>query len=346
MKQVSVIIPFRGDVGTLRWALDGFARQRLPEDVSLDVRVGGDGCAPPEYAPTAGMSDSRIRFTFTSFPRGGVADTKNRLLEGINSDVLIFANADTRPEPGFVSAHVQRIFSLPSGTMVLGSSPYERLARRTVFDVLKEETSMIFFYERMEPHHFYDYRHAWNLNVSVRFGDFQHAGGFAAALRPYGYEDLDFAFKVMGEKAALYFDPDARVTHRHPMSLDEYLNREESLGCVVPNLARVNPRVFELLFGTRDLDYLARDFRIWTSMDAASHRWTYKRLVEWAPEPEGVLEEAGTAERKRLLLTLYQMHIPLKRLAFRLGFLRGLELMDDSRWLDRGSHGLWKQAIQ
>ena len=30
-------------------------------------------------------------------------------------------------------------------------------------------------------------------------------------------------------------------------------------------------------------------------------------------------------------MAFYQMHVPLKRLAFRLGFLKGLKLTEDSR---------------
>lgn len=345
MVKVSVILPFRGDAPTLRWALDGFAAQRLPANVAVDIRVGGDGCAPPAYVPPAASSDARIRFTLLSLPRSGVAGTKNLLIENIQSDVLIFANADTRPDANFIAAHVARLLSLSKGFMVLGSAPYEPSSQKSVFDALKEESPAIFFYDRLEPNKCYDYRHAWNLNVSVRHGDFQKAGGFCPLLRPYGYEDLDFAFKVMGEKAAIFYDPAAIVTHRHPMSLDQYLDREEALGSVAPVLSRTNPQLFHSLLGRRDLDALASEYRIWTAMDIESHRWIYRQLSDWVTQPDRILGDPGSEHRKRQILTLYQMHIPLKRLAFRLGFLRGLDLIDDSRWLDRGPQGLWKQAI-
>ena len=344
MIRVSVIIPFRGNPDTLLWALDGFGRQDLPDDISLDIRVGGDGGAPPAFAPS--IEHPRTKFTLRSLPRSGVAGAKNLLLENVQTDILIFANADTRPLPSFVSTHVHRLLSLPEQSMVLGSSPYESSSNPTVFDALKEESPMIFFYDRLQPHHLYDHRHAWNLNVSVRHSDYLRAAGFSTALRPYGYEDLDFAFKVMGDIPAVYYDPDAIVIHRHPMTLDDYLNREEALGTVAPVLARVNPPLFQSLFGTTDLAKLASDYRLWISMDTPSHRWTYQRLADWAHRSETALGPKGSEERSRLLLTLYQLHIPLKRLAFRLGFLRGLDLIDDARWLQRGATGLWQKAIQ
>jgi hypothetical protein len=343
MTRVAVIIPFRGDPATLRWTLEGFARQILPERVTLDVRVGGDGSALPNDVPQP--LDSSIQFSMIALPHSGVAGAKNLLLANYDTDVLIFANADTRPEARFVAAHVERLLSLPEQHMVLGSSPYEGSAQ-TVFDCLKEHSPMIFFHSQMKLNQFYDYRHAWNLNVSVRVNDFVRAGGFSDALRPYGYEDLDFAYKVMGENKAVYFEPTARVVHRHPMTLENYLDREEALGCVAPNLLRVNPAAFASLFGSRDLTSLAEQYRTWTAMDIQSHRWTYQRLGEWMNQPAAVLGAAGDESRGRLLMTLYQMHIPLKRLAFRLGFLRGLDLMDDSRWQERGPRGLWRSALQ
>jgi N-terminal domain of galactosyltransferase len=343
MLQVSVIIPFRGDADTLRWVLDGFACQRLPENMLVDVRVGGDGCSLPPAPPVP--PDTPLRFSMRTLPRSGVAGAKNLLLQGIQSDVLIFVNGDTRPDVHFIAAHASRLLSLPQAAMVLGSAPYESGAGKTVLDALKEESPMVFFYDQLQPHQSYDYRHAWNLNVSVRGEDVRRIGGFSVNLRPYGYEDLDFAWRLMGTKAAVFYDPAAAVTHRHPMTLDEYLNREEGLGTVAPVLYRVNPTLFQSLFGPRNLDVLAGDYRAWTSMDAASHRWIYQRMTEWCDQPESALGAPGTDERRRLVHTVYQMHIPLKRLAFRLGFLRGLELLDDSQWLQRTHQGLWKQAI-
>jgi hypothetical protein len=341
---VSVIIPFRGNAESLRWVLEGFARQILPPDVLVDVHVGGDGCSPPPAPPAP--PGAVLRFKMRSLPRSGVAGAKNLILQGVQSDVLIFVNADTRPDANFIAAHVSRLLSLPHGAMVLGSAPYESVAGKVVLDALKEESPMVFFYSQLQPHTYCDYRHAWNLNVSVRGEDFRRVGGFSAALRPYGYEDLDFAWRLMGGKSCVYYDPAAAVTHRHPMTLDEYLNREEGLGTVAPVLYRVNPALFQSLFGPRDPHALAGDYRVWTSLDAASHRWAYQRLSEWCNLPETVLAAPRSDERRRLVLTLYQMHIPLKRLAFRLGFLRGMELLDDSQWQQRTSQGLWKRAIQ
>ena len=49
--------------------------------------------------------------------------------------------------------------------------------------------------------------------------------------------------------------------------------------------------------------------------------------------------------RANMLHTFFQLHMPLKRLAFRLGFLRGVELMDDRNWEQRKPTGLWRSVV-
>jgi hypothetical protein len=66
-------------------------------------------------------------------------------------------------------------------------------------------------------------------------------------------------------------------------------------------------------------------------------------MQAWAGLGEEVL---GRGEgRRRVLETVYQMHVPLKRLAFRLGYLRGMELRADARWEERRATGLWRAAV-
>lgn len=351
---VSVIIPFRGDAQLLHWTLQGYAQQQLPPDTTLDVLVGGDGCLAP--APPTAPATPQIRFHTQELPRMGAAAIRNALAAHTTADLIIFGNADARPDPDMVSTHVRTLLALPPGSMVLGSAPWETPTGgggATVFDALLADSPAVFFYHQLQPHHWYDFRHAWTLNLSLRAADYAAAGGFEPRLRPVYYEDLAFGHRVMtltGDPAArgptrpgIYYQPAARVLHRHPTTLDQYLNREELLGLMAPVLATYAPDVFAALHSTATLAQLAQDYRAWLKLDAPMHQWIHSRLAEWATLPATTL---GTGDsRQRTLLTIYQMHIPLKRLAFRLGFLRGLDLTDDTHWLDRTPQALWKHHL-
>ncbi|HUO06706.1 MAG TPA: glycosyltransferase family 2 protein [Phycisphaerae bacterium] len=338
--RIAVIIPFRGDSAVLAWALEGFAAQRLDDGTQLEVRLCGDGVVVPSLTR---VSNPRITFQSVSSPRVGISEAKNLLLRDRPADVVIFANADTRPHSEFVQAHVRRLLSLPANSMVLGASPYEASSNPTVFDVLKEESPMIFFYRGLRGGDCCDFRHAWNLNVSVRYEDLERIRFFNSQFRPYGFEDLDLAFRLMGHSPNVYFEPAAAVVHRHPMTFDDYLQREELLGVMSPVLHAQNPVVFKQLHGTDDLDALTAQFQSWLTLDRAMHGWIYKRMQEWNSLPATALGMGN--ERDRLVMALYQMHVPLKRFAFRAGFLQGLQWREDGRWQERRSIGTWKKAL-
>jgi hypothetical protein len=335
--EVAVVIPFRGDAGVLRWTLEGFAGQQLPSGVRVEVRLCGDGNPLPALPADTDV----VQFSGITTERVGVAEAKNLLLRNKPCDVVIFANSDTRPDARFVAAHVARLASLPANHMVLGAAPYERSATPTVFDVLKEDSPMIFFYNQMKAHELYDYRQCWTLNLAVRYADIERIGFFDPRFRPYGYEDLDLGFRLLGRQTrGIYFEPAAIVTHRHPMSFDDYLNREELLGVMSAVLHDVNRELFRALFGSESLEQLADRYRVWTELDRPMHTWIYRRMQEWNVLPAEALG-SGDA-RQRLLMTIYQMHVPLKRFALRRGFLRGMELRADERWKERTSIGAWR----
>ena len=343
---ISVIIPFRdrGDLRLLHWTLEGYAGQKLAAGHTLEVLVGNDGAEAPALAGL--NTPPSIRISAHGFPRIGAAAVRNHLAEKVSAQtqLLVFGNADARPATDMVQQHATAMASLPPGSMVLGSAPWEKPPAPTVFDVLLTDSPMVFFYNQLKPNTWYDFRHAWTLNLSVRLSDFQTAGGFCETLRPVYYEDLALGFRLLGpEKKGILYHPAAQVLHRHPTTLEQYLDREELLGLMAPVLARAVPEAFAALFGTRDAAALAPAYQNWLALDRPMHQWIYRRLQEWAALPERALGDGE--QRQRTLMAVYQMHIPLKRLAFRLGFIKGLALAGDERWQERKPEGLWRAIV-
>ncbi len=369
--RVAVIIPFRGDPALLQWTLEGYAQQILPPDITLEVLIGADGCPtphPPHISPP-------LRLTTSQFPRMGAAAVRNALVAQTDAEILILGNADARPDPDMVAIHVATLMSQPTGNLVLGAAPWETLTTPcipslppptpplnlplsppvtplsptvlgpNVFDLLLAETPLIFFYNQLKANELYDFRHAWSLNLSVRRADYLRAGGFTAQIRPVYYEDLAFGHALLGPvRKGIMYQPLARVTHRHPTTLDQYLNREELLGLMSPVLQHLQPQVFTSVHGNHTCAALAGDYKHWITMDLPMHRWIYARLQEWSARPASTLN--SLTDRGLTLTTIYQMHIPLKRLAFRLGFLRGLDLVDDAHWQERTPTGLWRKHLE
>jgi hypothetical protein len=340
--KVSVVIACRGEgwaEGTLPWVLEGFGEQVLAAGDEMEVLVGLDGWG---WGVEQEM-DAPVRIRLRGFERLGAAAVRNRLVGEAMGDLVLFGNADARPQAGMVAKHLERHREIGTGCMVLGDAPWEKSARPTVFEAMLAETPAVFFYGGMNGGEWYDWRHAWTLNLSMKRDDFLKARGFEERLRPVYYEDIALGWKVLGERKGILYEPLARVVHRHPTTLEQYLDREELLGLMAPVLGEVCPEVFGKLFGGKGVEDLAREFGVWVKMDGGMQRWIYERMQAWAGLGEEVL---GRGEgRRRLLETVYQMHVPLKRLAFRLGYLRGMELRADARWEERRATGLWRAAV-
>ena len=339
--RIAVSIPFRGDPGLLEWTLEGYQRQVLSAGDALEVRVGVDGGEVPAIDGHGAVC--------RAFPRLGAAAVRNALVKETSPDteLLIFGNSDARPDPDMVRRHAEAIGSTPPGSLVLGAAPWEMPAQPTIWDVLLAETPKVFFYNQLQAGAWYDFRQAWTLNLSVRRADFVACGGFHEELRPVYYEDLALAYRIMGkERKGILYEPRARVLHRHPTTLEQYLDREELLGIMAPVLARQCAGAFGVLHGTRDVEALTLHFRDWVKMDGAMHRWIFERIKEWTTVPAQSLDVLPPERRRQILMDIYQMHVPLKRLAFRLGFLKGMKLAEDLHWEERKTEGLWRAVVQ
>ncbi len=342
----AVIIPYRPQASHdgLAWTLDGYGRQKLEPGHSMEIRVGVDGAAEP--LDVSEFHGSTHTISFHHFPFMGAAWTRNRLVQKVPSSttLLIFGNADARPECNMVQQHANTMATLPPRSLVLGSAPWERLAP-TVIDAMIDGTPMIFSYCHVVPRNLYSFRVAYSLNLSVRYDDFLACGGFHDLIRPYYYEDLEFACRLLGPgRKGLFFDPDARVLHRHPMTLDQYLDREELLGIMAPVLAKTCPDTFAVLMAGRSVEQIAADFRHKLAGDPSVYQRIYQRLHNNLVLPADTLGEGES--RRRAIDALFQLHIPVKLLAFRLGFVRGMDLVDDIHWQARKPAGLWRAMLE
>lgn len=342
---IAAIIPYRpqSDHKTLAWALEGFSSLELELGQTLEILVGIDGQDDALHLPS--IPNSHHPITLYALPRRGASSTRNELARRAqsNPELLIFANADTRPEPDMAIFHARAMAGLPAKSLVLGAAPWER-RDPTVIDVLIDRTPMVFSYCHLKPHQGHSFRAAYSLNLSVRPKDFHEVGGFPEELRPYYYEDLAFAHRVLGsQREGVHYEPRSRVLHRHPLTLDQYLDREEMLGVMIPTLARVCPETFSILMDHRRIDDIAGEFQRKVNDDKTAYKALYHHLQTRFAQPANTLDDGEVRDRN--IQKFYQLLIPLRLLAFRLGFLEGLEWTEDQDWQKRHPNGRWRQRV-
>lgn len=233
------------------------------------------------------------------------------------------------------------------GAMILGDSPWIVPAHDTLFDRLVRETSMVFFYDRMpgssaahtggaddgpeariiEPIKDWGFRHAWNLNLSMPTDAVRAAGGFARFPCAYGFEDLELAWRLRRRFAMpVLFRPEAVALHDHRYTPDDYLLREMRLGYAAAGFAAQAPACARETFGRDVLDPKSAEyFRAYAEHErghALRVAESFRALAHFPSHFGTMLPGAAASPLERTIVrALYEHHLPLKRWAWRIGFL-------------------------
>ena len=212
--------------------------------------------------------------------------------------------------------------------VVLGNSPFIECENPNLFDVLVENSRIIFFYCHLQPGEKYNFRYAWNLNLSVSRELLEKVTGpFAEKLRPVFYDDIEFAYRLLGEEERVVYRPEAKAMHDHRYTFDGYFEREALLGLMACQLWSVNRDCFKAIFSAEYED-LVRKAETGLDLDIADGQRNLSWLAETCDKPWSYDCD------RQFLQAVYTAHLPLKRRAFRVG----LKAADDANripWQER-----------
>jgi len=317
---VSVIIPTNRPWTVIKPCLEALARQSAGQH-SLEVLLVFNGASPaePEWEEAWPFA---LRIGRLAAPNIGAA--KNWALDRAQGTWLVLLNDDVWPEPGFISAHLDAHQRAGRPAMVLGGSPWRGYPDMTVFDRMIQTTSMVFFYDQLRPHGWYNYRHAWNLNLSLPRAALGNRR-FDEALGPFFFEDIELAWRLEEESGIrVWYAPEAVAVHDHRYTFHGYFEREFALGQAAVRLWNANPACFRSTYGTNldraFLDYAER----YVDIEGRREDELRRHLAAVAGRPIGDLSRSPEVVDE-IVRALYVAHLPLKRLAFRRGLLAAVE---------------------
>ncbi len=337
--EMSVVIPTHGRPDKLAACLRALARQTLDAE-RFETLVGIDGGTRDERAAEAVRTalrdawpaDRSDRLAVVPLPRGGQAAVRNALLARACGETIVFLNDDVVPDAGLLAAHLaaQREANEPGRTaLVVGAAPWRVHEPDRLFDRLIRETSMIFFYDRMDAmvrtgevgrDHDWGFRHAWMLNLSAPASLVREAGGLSVFPDTYGYEDDELAWRL-GQRfgTRVLYRPEAAAVHDHRMEPDDYLRREFRLGHAAWGFARAAPECARAMFGRdvtngEEVEY-SREF-------VRRERATTERLEASFRSLADLPADAVSGPHAESLVRLaYEQHLLLKRWHWRKGLL-------------------------
>ncbi len=319
MPLASFIIPTNRPRDIIEPCLQSIAAQGA-DPGQIEVLVVFNGVAE---APSWPADAWPFELIVDRIDEANICAAKNVALDRARGTWAFFINDDVVLDPGFVRAHLNAHERLDRPAMVLGRSAWRRYDDETLFDRMVQTTSMVFFYDRMTPHQWYGFRHAWNLNLSLR-RSYLETLRFEERLRPVNFDDIELAFRLEREFGlGVWYEPEARCVHDHRYTLEGYLKREALLGRVSTLLWQVNPECYRAIYRA-DLDQAYLDYcRRFVETEGPFEAERIERLKTFTSRRPDEVAASEPALRE-LVHVVYDGHLPLKRLAFRRSVLEAV----------------------
>lgn len=202
----SVVVPTRGGARRLPALLDALRVQTL-RDFELIVVVDGD---TDDSAGVLRRLKGDLTLRSIVFPENrGRSAALNAGFEAARGRVLIRCDDDLVPAPDYVAGHVARHSGEACGVIGLYRNVYRPSAYARA-------------YGRARDVRFRDDAYAmpadqlwrlWAGNVSVTRESFDRVGGYDTAYRAYGWEDVDWGYRLAQLGMPVVLAPELETTH-------------------------------------------------------------------------------------------------------------------------------------
>lgn len=206
MTSASLIIPSRGGATRLPVLLGALAQQTHAD---LEVVVVLDGDIDNSRAAATAWT-AHLDLTIVEFPDNrGRSAALNAGFETARGDILIRCDDDLEPRPEHVARHVAQHAAGPVGVIglcpnVLPDTPYTRAYGATRDAMFRRQAYA------MPP----DQRwRLWGANVSVRADTYRRIGPYDLAYRAYGFEDVDWGYRLHRDGIPILLDPALEAPH-------------------------------------------------------------------------------------------------------------------------------------
>lgn len=202
---VSIIVPSRGGADrlpVLLRALEGQTDSSWEAVIVLDGDIDGSGQV------LAGYGHLPVRTIVFPENRGRAA-ALNAGFDSATGRILVRCDDDLEPGPHYVTRLKDRHGGSPVGVVGLclnsfPNSPYARAYGRPMDEKFRDDAY------RVAPEDTWRY---WGGNVSVTRGTYDLVGPYDPAYRAYGWEDVDWGFRLHQAGVPIVLAPELETLH-------------------------------------------------------------------------------------------------------------------------------------
>lgn len=239
---LSVIIPTHKRPAILRQCLEHLERQTIADRIEvIVVSDGHDEATAKQFIDPKSYQLSAVRFFTVEKSQQGVA--RNRGVEAATGEIVLFIGDDVFLAPDACERHVKTHKKLSA---VLGFTTWDTALEITPVMRWLERTGWQFGYPMLKPyaHDFVpaelQHRFSYTSHISLPTA-IARAHPFREDVTLYGWEDILWGQELRDAGVRLFYEPDARAAHHHPVTLHDSLARMETLGKSLLHFEKIAP---------------------------------------------------------------------------------------------------------
>jgi glycosyltransferase involved in cell wall biosynthesis len=245
--RASIVIPTFNRLDQLQTVIAAIQRQVRTPGTDLEIVVVDDGSSDG----TADWLETQIGypgFKAIQQQNSGPARARNRGVEAASGDLILFLGDDTEPQPGWLGAHLEehRGFGNPGPLAVLGYTSFAPDIESPFLRFINEYGAQ-FGYLLIEDPRAVPFNFFYTSNISLPRSELVRLGGFREDFPAAAWEDIEFAYRAVGDGLKIHYQPRARTLHRHCIRPRTFCSRQRTSGRSAAIFANLHPELGDFL---------------------------------------------------------------------------------------------------
>jgi len=236
VSKLSIIIPTHKRPDLLRECLECIDNQTIRND--LEAIVVSDG--PDEEAKKVCNDNWKVPLKFFEIEKSQQGVARNKGVKEAGSNLILFSQDDIFLLSDACERHInahkgQAESNGPLSIAVLGNTTWDPNIKINSAMIWLDKTGWQFGYSAIAsfagdfiPQNIQE-RFTYTSHISLQ-RDVASKIPFRSDVDLYGWEDVEWGKRLRENKIRLFYEPNAKPYHHHPLTLEDSLKRMETLG--------------------------------------------------------------------------------------------------------------------
>lgn len=245
MTFISVVIPTHNRKDILKKCLKAFRDQTYPQD-RYEIIVVDDGSTDGTKKMLEETSKEMANLRYFIQEMGGPATARNLGIDKAKGPIILFTGDDCIPAKKLLEEH-NRIHSKERNVAVLGHIDWHHDLEVTPFMEFVGKTHQFTFSMAEQERLNVTFSLFYTSNISVGKDMLIEAGLFDEDFRDAVYEDAEIGYRLWKLGLRIVYNRRALTYHHHPVTLEEYINRQIRAGKAAVICHQKHPEISDIL---------------------------------------------------------------------------------------------------